>query len=264
MSSTQRTPATSALGPVSVVESLAGVLRRHILSGQLADGDLLPKQDELLARYDVGRTTLRQALRILENEGLVTVRRGRVGGAVVHVPEAADAARTIGLVLQSRAVPLDDLGMARRRLEPVCAALCAEREDRATAVVPHLEAALEGAEAESGDPAAFLRGNTRFHEAIVANCGNETMRVLLGSIESLWSAQEPDWTEDSAFAAGHEDRLAAVRGHRAIVRRIAEGDDAGAYHLTSRHLEAAQAYAVKVAGDRPVQILDPVHGHPRI
>ncbi|NUU20354.1 MAG: FadR family transcriptional regulator [Streptomycetaceae bacterium] len=253
-----------ALVRTSVVETLAGALRRHIVSGALADGELLPKQDELLARYGVGRTTLRQALRILENEGLVTVRRGRLGGAVVHVPQAADAARVFGLVLQSRTVPLDDLGIALRRLEPVCAALCAERPDRHETVVPHLEAALEGAEAEADDVAAFLRGNRRFHEALVRHCGNETMQVLLGSIESLWSAQEPDWVQDPELVADIGDRLTAVRTHRAIVRHIAEGDDAAAYYLTRRHIEAAQSYLVRVAGARTVQILDPADGRPRI
>jgi DNA-binding FadR family transcriptional regulator len=248
----------------SVAESLAGALRRHIVSGELRDGDTLPKQDDLLAQYGVGRTTLRQALRILENEGLITVRRGNSGGAIVHVPQAQDAARTFGLVLQARRVPLEDLALALRRLEPVCAALCAERADRAEEVVPVLTGVLDGSEDELDDADAFLARNRRFHEALVTLCGNETMRIVLGSVESLWTAQEPDWTRNSETAWTREDRAGSVRAHRAVLEAIEAGDADRAYHLTARHLRSAQASPLQEPAPRTVEVLDPVDGRPRI
>ena len=121
-----------------IAETVADELRRQIVDGELADGDLLPPQAVLVERFNVSLVSLREALRILETEGLVSVRRGNQGGAVVHAPTKASAAYMLGLVLQSEHVLLSDLGTALRDLEPTCAALAAatarpRHDDRAGA-----------------------------------------------------------------------------------------------------------------------------------
>ena len=70
-------------------EIVADELRRQIIDGELADGDLLPRQELLVEQFNVSLVSLREALRILETEGLVSVRRGNRGGAVVHAPAKA-------------------------------------------------------------------------------------------------------------------------------------------------------------------------------
>ncbi len=111
-------------------EIIADELRRQIIEGELADGDLLPRQEVLVEQFNVSLVSLREALRILETEGLLSVRRGNRGGAVVHAPAKASAAYMLGLLLQSDYVPLGDLGTALQELEPMCAALAARRPDR--------------------------------------------------------------------------------------------------------------------------------------
>ena len=101
-----------------------------MVSGALADGSLLPKQEDLLAEFGVSKPSMRSALGILETEGLITVRRGNMGGAVVHSPRADGVAYMLSLVLQTRGVGLGDVGSALKQMEPACAALCAERQDR--------------------------------------------------------------------------------------------------------------------------------------
>src|SRR5580698_4135154 len=113
-----------------LAEVVAGVLRERIIDGSLGDGDLLPKQDELLEEFRISRPSLREALRILESEGLIRVRRGNVGGSVVEVPTAETSAYTLGLVLQSRRGTVADLALAIKQIEPVTASMCAERRDR--------------------------------------------------------------------------------------------------------------------------------------
>ena len=83
-------------------------------------------------------------MRILETEGLVSVRRGNRGGAVVHAPAKASAAYMLGLLLQSDYVPLADLGTALQELEPMCAALAAKRPDRGETLVPKLKELNDG------------------------------------------------------------------------------------------------------------------------
>src|SRR3954451_23091749 len=123
-----------------MAEVVADSLRAQILDGEI---DVVPPLDVLVRQYDVGPPAAREALRILETEGLITVRRGNVGGAEVHPPTADGVAYAARLVLQSHATPLDDVGVALRRLEPLCAALCAGREDRQLTVVPALHALLD-------------------------------------------------------------------------------------------------------------------------
>src|ERR1700719_666636 len=84
-----------------IADLIASCLRSRIVNGEIADGKLLPKQDELLEEFEVSRPSLREALRILETEGLITVRRGNMGGAVVHRPKPEAAAFMMGLVLQA-------------------------------------------------------------------------------------------------------------------------------------------------------------------
>ena len=76
-------------------EVVAGQLRDRILSGELQVGDRLPPEDELTEVFGVARTTLREALRVLESQGLITIRRGRGGGPVVTHPSLEPAAMAL-------------------------------------------------------------------------------------------------------------------------------------------------------------------------
>src|ERR1700752_4402814 len=120
-------------------EIVADELRRQNIYGEMNDGDLLPRQEVLVEQFNVSLVSLREALRILETEGLVSVRRGNRGGAVVHAPAKTSAAYMLGLLLQSESGAVADLGMALRELEPACAALAAQRPDRAGTIVPELQ-----------------------------------------------------------------------------------------------------------------------------
>src|SRR5262249_10238631 len=90
-------------------QRIADELRQLILSDKLSEGDSLGKEPELVKRFGVSRPSLREALRILEAEGLISVVRGMLGGVVVHKPDHRMAARTAALVLQARNVPLADV-----------------------------------------------------------------------------------------------------------------------------------------------------------
>ena len=105
-------------------------IRELIVTGQLADGERLPSLDGLLAEFGISGPTMREALRMLESEGLITVQRGKVGGAIVHRPSYTDAATTMALVLRSRDTEIADVARSLAVLERQCAVLCARRADR--------------------------------------------------------------------------------------------------------------------------------------
>ena len=227
-----------------LAEQVADELRRRILGGELADGSVLPKEDELLLEFPVSKPSLREAMRILEAEGLLRVRRGKLGGAVVRRPTAANVAYTIGLVLGSQEVGLSDVGRALLQVEPACAALCAERTDRKKAVVP----ALRQLHAEAIDAVDDLRRVTtasrRYHEALVQYCGNQTMIILAGALEMLWSAHEKSWstrvTDHSIIPV--DERVAVLDDHRQVIDAIDVGDARRAHDLAAAHLVNAQHY----------------------
>ena len=89
---------------------MAAKLRERIVSGRLTDGDVLPKQEDLGAEFGVSKPTMREAIRVLESEGLIEVQQGRFGGAVVHVPKVENIAVTMALVLETNGVQLPDVG----------------------------------------------------------------------------------------------------------------------------------------------------------
>ncbi len=236
-----------------IAEIVADELRSRILSGQLADGDRLPKEDDLRIEFPVAKTSLREAMRILETEGLVTVLRGKRGGVVVHTPKAANAAYTLGLVLATQKVALADLGSAVRQLEPLCAAMCAQRTDREQAVVPRLRTALRNMQAAVGESLRFTLESRAFHEDLVALCGNRTIILMVGALEALWSAQVTDQVTDETrrgFNRGTASRAEAVEEHRRILECIEAGDAAGAAAAVRAHLERVEPRRISHGGGR--------------
>src|SRR6516165_7000335 len=111
-------------------QQIADELSALIVSGELAEGDSLGHEPDLVDRFGVSRPSLREALRILEAEGLVTVVRGVHGGVVVHEPDERMTARTAALVLRARNVSLADVFEARSLLEPLAARAIASHRNR--------------------------------------------------------------------------------------------------------------------------------------
>jgi DNA-binding FadR family transcriptional regulator len=241
-----------------VAELVASQLRDDILSGRLKEGDVLPSQESLLEEFGVSPPAVREAIHLLETDGLVSVRRGNVGGAVVHLPSAQRTALVFAMVLQSRESTPADVSGALMHLEPICAGLCADREDRLTEVIPHLEAEIDVQEAQFGDADRYVSNARRFHEALVARCGNEPMILLIGSLELIWSAHESEvWSGESGDT--HEAPMnqgtmrAALRDHRRIVEAIRTGDRARAVRLAHDHLGAARRNTLAAGADKVIE-----------
>lgn len=245
-----------------LADMVAAKLRERILSGELKDGDELPRQEELLREFGVSKPSLREALRILEAEGLTTVRRGNRGGAIVHVPKPQHAAFMIGLTLQFRGVPLSDVGNALRAIEPVCAGLCASRPDRGTQVVPALQEVQRATQAAVEDPLEFTRCTRRFHQEIVEHCGNQTLILLVGTLEVLWSSPERQWA-DQAQQQGRfpdrEQRLLAIKVHEKMIDLISEGDAERVQRYAAAHLRDSLEHMIC---DTVGSTVEPVRARP--
>jgi DNA-binding FadR family transcriptional regulator len=244
------------LGQLRMAEQVAAALRERILHADLRNGSLLPKQDELVAEFGVSYPSVREALRILETEGLITIRRGNVGGAEVHAPNATTAGYALGLALQAMRVPVADLGEALADLEPMTAARCARRSDRKDKIVPVLRDLVAATEEHINDDVQFTQVSREFHEALMTYCGNETLRLAVGSLSSLWSAQEEAWAESLASEGQYPNtrgRREVIRAHKRITDAIEAGDPAEAERLARVHVCATQRLVVSEVKDAVVE-----------
>jgi GntR family transcriptional regulator, transcriptional repressor for pyruvate dehydrogenase complex len=242
-----------------VAEMVADELRGRIVRGDLADGDLLPKLDDLLEQFPVSRPSIREAMRILETEGLISVRRGKVGGAVVHSPTAEAAAYMVGLVMQAQALTLADLAQALAVLEPACARLVAERDDAATVAVPLLEAITSEAASHLDDGPTFTRLARGFHDQMVTLCPVRTLVLLVGVLEALWSAHEADWadrTQAEGSYPARQLREEVLRAHQQVIEAIRAGESDRTERLVRQHLRASQSFTLEMNGVRPLSIIN--------
>jgi GntR family transcriptional repressor for pyruvate dehydrogenase complex len=238
MTATRRT----RVPQLRIAETVANELRDRILGGD--DDYRLPTQDQLVDEFGVSYPSIREAIRILETEGLVTVRRGNVGGAEVHRPDESSAAYHMGLALQGGRVTLGDLAAGLQMLEPMCAAECARRPDRLDEVVPALSANIEASAEQVGDGVAFTHAARDFHDLVVAFTPNATVRYVVSSLVALWSAQEETWAEALTSRGEYPSNVEArrvVRTHRRIVDEITAGRAPEAERLARAHLAATQA-----------------------
>ncbi|MCU1484852.1 MAG: GntR domain protein [Actinomycetia bacterium] len=222
-----------------LAEMVAATLRARIVDGELADGSMLPTLDGLVQEFGVSPPSIREALRILENERLITVKRGNVGGAVVHRPQPEGVGYMLGLVLQSQQIRTTDLRGALAELQPVCAAMCARRTDRRKHVVPELHAACEGMADAIDEPHEMERWSHQFHTELIRGCGNQTLVLVVGALEGLWASQPEAWTQRVAAADESPDvelRKQGLLAHRRITAAVDEGDAEAADRLMREHM----------------------------
>ena len=233
-----------------VAEIVASRLRDEILSGRLTE---LPSQESLFQEFGVSPPALREAIHILETDGLISVRRGNVGGADVHLPSAVRTAPMIGMVLQTRDSTPADVSEALLHLEPICAGMCASREDRLTEVVPYLQAEIYLQTAQFDDLSAYVPNARRFHEALVSRCGNEPMILLIGSLELIWSAHESSVWGDEGDPMQNKTMRAALRDHQRLLDAIRDGNVDRAVRLAQDHLSAARRNTLAFGRDKTIE-----------
>jgi GntR family transcriptional regulator, transcriptional repressor for pyruvate dehydrogenase complex len=272
VSLTPRDPETSLMtedrlpGPVqnfrhpTAASHVAAVLRRMIVGRELPDGSSLPRQEDLVIQFGVSLPSIREALRMLEAEGLVTIQRGNRGGAVVHEPDATGAAFTVGLVLESQRTALKDVGDALGRVEVECGVLCAQAEDRAERIVPvlaHLNAMAEML--SGGPPRPYVDASRYFHDALIELSGSRPLTVLCGALSVLWQAQldriartETPHVDGQRFVS--RDRSSGLRAHHAVVDAITEGDTERVRRTLTAHNERANSFWTGVEGMSVVDV----------
>lgn len=213
---------------------VADELRRSIIAGELDEGDSLGHEPDLIERFGVSRPSLREALRILETEGLITVVRGVQGGVVVHRPDRRQAARTAALILQTRNVPLADVFEARTIIEPAAVRIIAQARNRKSSA-RRLRALIDDERAAIDDAEAFGLANARFHEELVGLAGNQTVGILAEMLDEV-VARAVTAVSQAGEGESVATRRRGVRSQERLADLIEAGDADGAEDHWRTHM----------------------------
>ncbi len=248
-------PAAAAgeLGQINVPKSrdvLAQRLQAHILSGAYGPGMALPTERDLVNTTGLSRGSVREALRILEAQGLVCTRPGRYGGSVVSQPSDAQLVGQIELFAKGRAVPLHALVEARQALEPMVAYLAARhRTAQDLELLAAISARLD--DSAQADVAGFLEHNASWHTALAAASHNDLLRAFTASISGLML--EASRIEHFASA---DVRKLVPQAHRRILQAIEAQDAEAARRRAERDIQAYAQHleaALQAARAAPVR-----------
>jgi DNA-binding FadR family transcriptional regulator len=232
-----------------MADVVAEDLRRRIVSGELGEGDALPREADLVEQYGVSRPTLREAIRILSSESLIRVRRGSRAGALVQPPDVRVAALHAAVRLQLDHTPLSDVFEARIELGAVAARRLAEQA-RPDAVQRLRE--LHAAEREaSKDSVTYPVAVSNFHAAVVELAGNRSLALMRAILEEIVLAHErrespvePKWI---AATQPHD-----LRAHGQLLQHITAGRAARAEALWRAHLTSSAAQVLAHLGPETV------------
>jgi DNA-binding FadR family transcriptional regulator len=196
--------------------------------GGFPAGTQLPAEKDMLVEYGVGRGTLRESLRFLEMNGVITIKPGPGGGPVVCDPDSRYLAGSLGLFLQLYGAPFRQIVEVRQTLEPMIAGYAAEHVSAAH--LDRLRSSVETMEANIGDEERFLDENENFHELVAWASGNAMFGMLISSLHWI--------TDGSVLGVDYPEKRqkAILAAHRRIYEAIASGDPVVARQTMHEHV----------------------------
>lgn len=220
-----------------VSETISDKIGFLIRNGELKVGERLPQERVLCERLGVSRVALREGLRILEANGLIKIRVGARGGAVVTAPTAGHVGQGISDMVSMSALTPADVTEARRILEiGIVQIACARATDQD--IEDLLELCGVGAAARStGDYTVSVSFD--FHLRLAATTHNPAIVLLLQSF------QKPIL---KSLSEAHHTGVQGVDEHRNLVEAIARRDISAATQIMADHLDRT---AVRVSNQDP-------------
>jgi GntR family transcriptional repressor for pyruvate dehydrogenase complex len=207
-------------------EVVALEIVRDIVAENLQPGDRLPLEAEMLVHYRVSRSSLREALRLLEVQGLIAIRPGPGAGTVVGRVLPGNLSRTLTLHLHMLGASYDELLAAWVDAEPVLARLAAlnpDREKVKASLAPFLDE----------NHAWAIREGLRFHDIIAELGGNRVLALVIKSIGFIVTEQVLTNAERNEL----EPRI--VHDHRDVAEAIIAGDAELAANRMREHISHA-------------------------
>jgi GntR family transcriptional repressor for pyruvate dehydrogenase complex len=217
-----------------MAEVIAADLRAQILSGELVPGKPLFTESTLMNTYEVSRPTLREAIRLLEAQHLVSVRRGSHHGAVVRLPDIAVSAQAVAIQLQLHGATLGDVYRFRSFFEPQAVRLVAENATPDD--IGRLRAIAAQLAAQRGSNAGFAATAWTFHQALVELSGNATMSVVAATLQRVSQQHAERYMGDLEYPEVQQRR--AVRAFERLIVLLEAHDGRAAEEFWAEHMAA--------------------------
>jgi DNA-binding FadR family transcriptional regulator len=210
---------------VKASERVAQDIVRDIVLRGLETGDRLPLEAAMVDEYGVSRTSLREALRLLEVQGLISLKPGPGGGPVVGTVEPSHLARTAALYFHLSAASYSDVMRTQVLMESTCARLAAQHPDRDAAMRPWFVQELPD------DLSGYRDLTTGFHGAVYRLTDNPVLSLLTQAVTHIVT-QHVITTMDPV-----ELRGPIVDEHAELAEVIAGGDADEAERKMAAHFQ---------------------------
>ncbi|MEV7862632.1 FCD domain-containing protein [Streptomyces hirsutus] len=221
----------SVLRPLKAAEVVARSVVRTIRSHGLCTGDSLPSEAEMLKLYGVGRESLREGLRLLEVQGMISIRRGPGGGPLVGTVDSANLGRLQALYFHLAGASYEELFDAWIYAESTLARLAAANPDaaaREAAMTPYLSGDVDDVAHDDLD--VYMSGHEGFHGALAALADNRVIQVTFRAYGQLVAHH---------FATVGDVRTihdVLVDDHLKLAQAVLDGDAPTAESLMESHL----------------------------
>lgn len=211
-------------------ETVAKRIVDEIFSDGLGPGSKLPPEHVMLERLGVSRGTLREALRLLEVQGLLIIRSGPRGGPIVAAMTAHDFNKSCSLHFKAAGITVEQLWQARVQLEPTLARLATTQLSAESR--KELEELLAQANVTSvEDNTQYIRFGSMFHRQIARASGNPVLSLFARSLGEMTAYLE----SRNVFPQSEHERV--HREHIRILEAILAGEAALAERLVTRHMQ---------------------------
>jgi GntR family transcriptional regulator, transcriptional repressor for pyruvate dehydrogenase complex len=220
-----------------VSEIVARSIMQDIATRGLPPGTMLPPESVMLERYRVGRASLREGLRILEIQGLITIKPGPGGGPVVSAASSNEFGRMATLHYQALGATFREVVDARMIIEPLMAKLAAEA--RNPNLIADLHAASDRTSTGLADDQRYSASAADFHVLIMKATGNRILSLFAESLRDVYN----DRVSGALFPI--EDRQAVQQAHELVIEAIEAGDAEAAERLMRGHMEQFTGYVSK-------------------
>ncbi|WP_462402511.1 FadR/GntR family transcriptional regulator [Pseudomonas sp. Marseille-QA0332] len=211
-------------------DEVARRLMEAIELGLFAEGQQLPSEAELALQLGVATVTLREALVVLRQRGLIETRRGRNGGSFVCAPVELPETLLLQRLRDMSGPDLRDLGDEQTAISGTAARLAAKRGSREqqARIAQHIESLRQ-----AGTRLARHRADARFHIEVAAAA--QSLRLTHAEMRLQAEVGELLWLE----AAGGGDVAVVEQEHRAILQALTNGDAVLAGALAEAHVSRA-------------------------
>jgi GntR family transcriptional regulator, transcriptional repressor for pyruvate dehydrogenase complex len=201
--------------PQKVAMLVAQQIMSDVSRERVMPGGRLPPERVMLEKYEIGRGTLREALRLLEFQGAIVLRSGPGGGPILLDPDASHLGSALLLLMQMKGAPYRTVVEVRQGIEPFTSRLAAKNiDDDDLEKLAHTIERMRSAGSEGDD---FFEANKEFHDLIAWSSGNALLgyfnESLMGIMDGTSIGIEYPAHRRKAIIAAHEEIYEALRSH---------------------------------------------------